>query len=129
MSMLNNPVMLELNDITIAYKDNIVLEHIDLQIKKGEIVCIIGPSGSGKSTLIRTMNRLVVPTSGIVSFLGEIENDKNINDIRQKLGMVFQQFELFPHLTVLQNMILAPVQLKKMTKEQATEKQRNYYKE
>ena len=119
MSTQSNEIMIELKNATVSYKDKCVLSNINLQIKKGEIVCIIGPSGSGKSTLIRTMNRLVVPTSGEVLFMGQALNDKNINEIREKMGMVFQQFELFPHLTVLQNMILAPVHLKKMTKEEA----------
>lgn len=119
MSTQNNDIMIELKNATVSYKTKCVLKDINLQIKKGEIVCIIGPSGSGKSTLIRTMNRLVVPTSGDVLFMGEALNDKNINKIREKMGMVFQQFELFPHLTVLQNMILAPVHLKRMTKDEA----------
>ena len=119
MSTQSNEIMIELKNATVSYKDKCVLSNINLQIKKGEIVCIIGPSGSGKSTLIRTMNRLVVPVSGEVLFMGQALNDKNINKIREKMGMVFQQFELFPHLTVLQNMILAPVHLKKMTKEAA----------
>ena len=124
MSMSSNPVMIKLDNVTVQYKSNVVLKDINLEVKKGEIICIIGPSGSGKSTLIRTMNRLVVPTSGNVLFMGEVENDKNINSIREKMGMVFQQFELFPHLTILQNMILAPVHLKKMTKEEAINKAR-----
>lgn len=125
MSMLNdNSVMIKLDNVTVQYKTNVVLKNVSLEVKKGEIICIIGPSGSGKSTLIRTMNRLVVPTSGTVSFMGEVETDKNINSIREKMGMVFQQFELFPHLTILQNMILAPVHLKKMTKEEAISKAR-----
>lgn len=119
MSTQSNEIMIELKNATVSYKNKCVLSDINLQIKKGEIVCIIGPSGSGKSTLIRTMNRLVVPVSGEVLFMGQALNDKNINKIREKMGMVFQQFELFPHLTVLQNMILAPVHLKKMTKEEA----------
>ena len=122
MPIQSNEVMIELKNATVSYKNKCVLDNINLQIKKGEIVCIIGPSGSGKSTLIRTMNRLVVPASGEVLFMGQVLNDKNINKIREKMGMVFQQFELFPHLTVLQNMILAPVHLKKMTKEAAIEK-------
>lgn len=124
MSISSNPVMIKLDDVTVQYKSNVVLKNINLEVKKGEIICIIGPSGSGKSTLIRTMNRLVVPTSGNVLFMGEVETDKNINSIREKMGMVFQQFELFPHLTILENMILAPVHLKKMTKEEAIEKAR-----
>lgn len=124
MSISSNPVMIKLDDVTVQYKSNVVLKNINLEVKKGEIICIIGPSGSGKSTLIRTMNRLVVPTSGNVLFMGEVETDKNINSIREKMGMVFQQFELFPHLTILENMILAPVHLKKMNKKEAIEKAR-----
>ena len=114
--------MLELSNVFVSYKTNSVLEDINLTINKGEVVSIIGPSGSGKSTLIRTMNNLVIPTSGTIKFMGEEINEKNIDKMRQHIGMVFQQFELFPHLTVLENMILAPVTLKKLTKEEATEK-------
>ena len=114
--------MLKLNNVTVSFKKQTVLENINLEINKGDIVCIIGPSGSGKSTLIRTMNHMVVPTSGTVEFNGEALTKKNINKMREHIGMVFQAFELFPHLTVLQNMILAPVTLKKMSKEEATEK-------
>lgn len=111
--------MLELNNVTVSYKNNIVLEDIDLTINKGEVVSIIGPSGSGKSTLIRTMNHLVIPSNGSIKFMGEEINEKNIDRMRQHIGMVFQNFELFPHLTVLENMILAPVTLKKLSKEDA----------
>lgn len=111
--------MLKLNNVTVTFENDTILENINLHIKKGEIVCIIGPSGSGKSTLIRTMNHMVVPSSGEVVFKGEKLNDKNINEIRQHIGMVFQAFELFPHLSVLDNLILAPVHLKKMSKEEA----------
>ena len=111
--------MLTLKNITVSYQNNIILDDINLTINKGEVVSIIGPSGSGKSTLIRTMNYLVEPKSGEVIFEGEVLSNKNINEIRKKIGMVFQQFELFPHLTVLDNMILAPVTLKMMTKAEA----------
>ena len=114
--------MLTLKNITVSYQSNIILDDINLTIDKGEVVSIIGPSGSGKSTLIRTMNYLVEPKMGEVIFEGEAISNKNINEIRKKIGMVFQQFELFPHLTVLVNMILAPVELKIMTKNAAIEK-------
>lgn len=114
--------MLKLNNVTVTFENDTILENINLHIKKGEIVCIIGPSGSGKSTLIRTMNHMVVPSSGEVVFKDEKLNDKNINEIRQHIGMVFQAFELFPHLSVLDNLILAPVYLKKMSKEEAINK-------
>ena len=115
--------MLKLNNVTVIFDEtDLVLDNIDLEVKKGEIVCIIGPSGSGKSTLIRTMNHMVEPTSGTITFKDDVLNKNNINEIRQRIGMVFQAFELFPHLTVLENMILAPVHLKKMSKEEAISK-------
>ena len=100
-----------------------VLKDISLEITEGEVVCIIGPSGSGKSTLLRCLNRLEEIQDGSISILGEeLVNNKNIDKLRQNIGMVFQHFNLFPHLTVLQNMLLAPVELKKMNKEEATRK-------
>lgn len=114
--------MLTLNNVTITFENQNILENINLEVKKGEIISIIGPSGSGKSTLIRCMNHMVVPSTGYVSFKDEILTEKNIDEIRQHIGMVFQAFELFPHLTVLENLILAPVHLKKMSKEEAINK-------
>ena len=98
-----------------------VLKGVDQHIKKGEKVVIIGPSGSGKSTFLRCLNLLEVPSGGQILFEGvDITSRKcDINKIRQKMGMVFQQFNLFPHLTVMDNITLAPVQLKRMTKDQA----------
>lgn len=103
-----------------------VIKGITEEIKKGEVVSIIGPSGSGKSTFLRCLNLLEMPTSGKIYFEGqEIYNDKlsldkkSINAFRQRIGMVFQQFNVFPHLTVLENITLAPVQLKKATIEEA----------
>lgn len=98
-----------------------VLKGIDQPIQKGEKVAIIGPSGSGKSTFLRCLNLLEAPTYGDIYIEGESITDKNcnVNLIRQKMGMVFQQFNLFPHLTVLQNLILAPIKLKKLTKADA----------
>ena len=92
--------MVKLEHISIAYQNNLILEDVNLEIKQGEIVCIIGPSGSGKSSLIRVINHLIEPTKGKVFFEGEEITNKNLNTIRQQIGMVFQQFELFPHLTV-----------------------------
>ncbi len=114
--------MLKLNNVTVSFEDDIILQDINLTIKKGEVVSIIGPSGSGKSTLVRTMNHMVIPSKGDVYFKGEKLDEKNINSIREHIGMVFQAFELFPHLTVLENLILAPVHLKKLTKEEAINK-------
>ena len=98
-----------------------VLKGIDLTINEGEVVCIIGPSGSGKSTLLRCLNRLEESTSGTIIVDGYDITDKkiNINKVRENIGMVFQNFNLFSHLTVEKNIMLAPVDLKKMTKEEA----------
>lgn len=101
-----------------------VLNGIDLEVKQGEVLCLIGPSGSGKSTLLRCLNGLEEVNGGSVEIDGEDISAKstNINKLREKIGMVFQSFNLFPHLTVLENITLAPVQLKKMDKEAAKEK-------
>lgn len=101
-----------------------VLCGIDLEVQEGEVVCLIGPSGSGKSTFLRCLNSLEQPTGGIVIVDGFELTDKkaDINKIRENIGMVFQQFNLFPHLSVLENIVLAPVDRKKMTKEQAQKK-------
>lgn len=111
--------MIELNNVSVVLKKKLILDNINLTINKGEVVSIIGPSGSGKSTLIRTMNHLAKPSQGTVKFKEEVLTDKNIDKIRQNVGMVFQQFELFPHLSVLENIILAPVTLKKKSREEA----------
>ena len=101
-----------------------VLKDVSLHVERGQVVAIIGPSGSGKSTLLRSINLLETPTSGEIWVDGTCitEKGQNIRAIRQKVGMVFQHFNLFAHMTVLKNMIYAPVKTKKLTKEQATEK-------
>lgn len=98
-----------------------VLKGMDMEIKEGEVVCLIGPSGSGKSTFLRCLNRLEKITSGTVIVDGFNVTDKavNINKVRENIGMVFQHFNLFPNLSVIENIMLAPVELKKMTKEEA----------
>ena len=115
--------MIETRDLKKNFGDLVVLRGITQTIKKGEKVVIIGPSGSGKSTYLRCLNLLETPDSGEIYIDGVNILDKkiNINTIRQKMGMVFQHFNLFPHLTVLENITLAPVTLKLKTKEQATE--------
>ncbi len=101
-----------------------VLNGINTEINKGDVVCVIGPSGSGKSTFLRCLNMLEKPTGGKIIFEGDDLTDKHIdlNAHRQKMGMVFQQFNLFPHMTILDNLTTAPVMLKKRTKQQAQEK-------
>ena len=102
-----------------------VLKKINLQVNEKERLVIIGPSGCGKSTLLRCINHIEKPTSGKVLFEGiPLANDDELYKIRIKMGMVFQQFNLFPHLTVLENIILAPVKLKLMSKEEAIKKAR-----
>ena len=107
-----------------------VLKGIDEHISHGEVVVVIGPSGSGKSTFLRCLNLLEVPTEGEISIDGEIITQKgvDVNKIRQKTGMVFQHFNLFAHLNILKNITLAPVLLKKMTKEKAQERGRELLK-
>jgi len=104
-----------------AFGDHMVLKGIDQHIEKGEKVVIIGPSGSGKSTFLRCLNLLEVPTGGEVIFEGTTITDPacDINRLRRQMGMVFQQFNLFPHKTVRQNITMAPILLKKMSKEEA----------
>jgi ABC-type polar amino acid transport system, ATPase component len=101
-----------------------VLKDINLTIKKGEVVCMVGPSGSGKSTFLRCMNRLEEATAGeiIVDDYDLTDKKTDLNKVRANIGMVFQHFNLFPHLTVLNNIIMAPLELKKMTKENSLEK-------
>lgn len=101
-----------------------VLKGIDVNVEKGEIIAIIGPSGSGKSTFLRCINRLEEPTDGKIFIDGENILDKktDINKIREKVGMVFQHFNLFPHKTVMENIILAPMKLKGLSKEEAETK-------
>ena len=103
------------------FDDNEVLTGIDATIYEGEVVCIIGPSGSGKSTFLRCLNKLEDATSGEISIDGFDITDKktNINKVRENIGMVFQQFNLFPNMTVKKNIMMAPVTLKKMSKEEA----------
>ena len=102
----------------------VALDNVSTGIKKGEVVVIIGPSGSGKSTFLRSLNLLEEPTEGHIYFDGtDIMDPKtDINAMRQKMGMVFQQFNLFPHMTILKNMTLAPIKLLKMPKEEAEKK-------
>ena len=116
--------MISVKGLKKSFGDHEVLAGIDEHIKKGEVVVVIGPSGSGKSTFLRCLNLLEQPTGGQIFFEGtDITNPKNdINKLRQKMGMVFQQFNLFPHKTVKENIMLAPVKLKLMTKAEAEEK-------
>ena len=117
----NKDTMIQVKDLHKSFGKNNVLNGISTDIKKGEVVVVIGPSGSGKSTFLRSLNLLEQPTSGSIIVDGdEITDPKtNIDLHRQKMGMVFQHFNLFPHKTIRENITLAPVTLKKMTKEEA----------
>ncbi|MCY6958141.1 amino acid ABC transporter ATP-binding protein [Clostridium brassicae] len=113
--------MIKVNNLHKKFKDIHVLKGIDAHIKKGEVVVVIGPSGSGKSTFLRCLNLLEEPTEGEIIFEGQSITDKgvNINKLREKMGMVFQQFNLFPHLSVLSNITIAPIKVKNISKEEA----------
>lgn len=116
--------IIEIKNLHKYFGKNKVLKGIDLDIKKGEVVVIIGPSGSGKSTFLRSMNLLETPTKGVISFEGVDITDKS-NDIfkmREKMGMVFQQFNLFPNMTVKENITLSPIKTKGVSKADAEAK-------
>lgn len=115
--------MIKVRGLRKSYGKHEVLQGIDYEIHKGDVVTVIGPSGSGKSTFLRCLNRLEEPTSGEIWFENRPVTGKStdLNAIRQKMGMVFQQFNLFPHMSVLENITLAPLKLKKLTENEARE--------
>ena len=119
----NKEIIIETVDLKKHYNDGEVkaLDGVNLKVHRGEVVVIVGPSGSGKSTCLRSLNLLETPTSGSIIFNGVDIADKkvNINEHRKKMGMVFQHFNLFPHMTVLKNLTIAPVKLLKMPKDEA----------
>ena len=123
--MSANP-LIQVKNLKVHFKGGEIraLDGVDIDIKRGEVVVVIGPSGSGKSTMLRSLNLLETPTEGAVIFAGVDISDKkvNINLHRQKMGMVFQHFNLFPHMTILKNMTIAPIKLKNMPKEEAEAK-------
>ena len=115
--------MIIIKDLYKSYGANQILKGIDLHIKKSEVVVVIGPSGSGKSTLLRCVNYLEVPTSGTITINNEtITRKTNINHIRAEVGMVFQHFNLFPHMTVLDNITVAPINVRKKSVKEAEAK-------
>ena len=120
----NNETLIKVCDLKKAFNNVDVLKGINIEIKKGEVVVIIGPSGCGKSTFLRTLNLLEEPTSGNIFFDGVdiTDKDTNINLHRRKMGMVFQQFNLFPHMTILKNMTIAPIKLLGLSKTDAEER-------
>lgn len=118
---MSDNTIIRVKNMTKAYGDNVVLENINTEIKQGDIIAIIGPSGCGKSTFIRTLNLLEQPTKGELYIDGEniLEKGHDINKMRQKVGMVFQHFNLFPNMTILKNITLAPMKTKGISKEDA----------
>ncbi len=120
--MNDNEVLISVNNLEKKFNGVTALKSVSADIKKGEVVVMIGPSGSGKSTFLRCLNLLEIPTSGTITFNGVDITDKNvnINVHRQKMGMVFQHFNLFPHMTILKNMIIAPMKLQKKSEAEAT---------
>ena len=123
-NMSKNEVTIRVRGLQKSFQEVSVLKGIDIDIHKGDVVCVIGASGSGKSTFLRCLNLLEQPTGGSILFDGEdLTDDKvDLNLHRQKMGMVFQQFNLFPHMSILENLTCAPVLLKKATPEQANAK-------
>ncbi|PJI07412.1 MULTISPECIES: amino acid ABC transporter ATP-binding protein [Clostridium] len=119
--MENNEALIEINNLQKQYGDKKILKGIDISIKKGEVVVILGPSGCGKSTLLRCINGLENVQGGDIKFSGNSLTDKNVNwqNVRQKIGMVFQSYELFPHMTVIQNILLGPTKVQKRDKKEA----------
>ena len=119
-----NEILIEVDGLKKSFGKHEVLKNISTTVSKGEVIAIIGPSGCGKSTFLRSLNLLEQPTGGTIKFEGTDITDKSvdINKMREKMGMVFQQFNLFPNMTIKKNIMLAPVKLGKMTKEEAEKK-------
>ena len=122
---MNDNIIIKTENLSKCFKGSIhALRNINSEIKKGEVVVVIGPSGSGKSTYLRSLNLLEQPTGGHIFIDGTdiVDSKTDINKIRQKMGMVFQHFNLFPHMTILKNLTIAPIKLLKMSKEDAEKK-------
>ena len=112
--------MIKIKNLKKSFDDLHVLKGIDLNISEREVVVIIGPSGSGKSTLLRCINFLEIPSEGSIEVDGiKMDSDENINKVREEVGMVFQRFNLFPHMSVLDNITLAPMKVRKISREKA----------
>ena len=114
--------MIEIKGLCKSFGDHEVLKGIDQNVDEGEVLCIVGPSGSGKSTMLRCINRLEEPTDGEIYIDGELVTEKNVDAMRTKMGMVFQSFNLFPHKSVLENLTIGPINVKKADKKESEEK-------
>ena len=122
---MNDNIIIKTENLSKCFKGSIhALQNINSEIKRGEVVVVIGPSGSGKSTYLRSLNLLEQPTGGHILIDGTdiVDSKTDINKMRQKMGMVFQHFNLFPHMTILKNLTIAPIKLLKMPKEDAEKK-------
>ena len=111
--------MIAVKNLKKTFGTRMVLDGIDLDVQKGDVICLVGPSGCGKSTFLRCLTHLEEPTGGEIYLDGELVTDKQIDSVRAKMGMVFQHFNLFPNMTVRKNITLAPVRLKRKTKQEA----------
>ena len=122
----NEKVLIKVENLQKSFEDNKVLDGISTEIRQGEVVAVIGPSGSGKSTFLRSLNRLEIPTGGKIYFEGVdiTAPETDIDHVRQKIGMVFQQFNLFPHKTVKENILLAPQPAEKFISRALTSRRR-----
>ena len=120
---MSDTALLSIEHLKKAYGDNVVLEDISLSVKRGEVIVVIGPSGCGKSTFLRCINALEPIQGGTIEVDGKevTSSEKDLTELRQKVGMVFQSYDLFPHMTVLDNITLAPTKVKKIPKAQAEE--------
>ena len=114
--------MIEIKGLCKSFGDHEVLKGIDQNVEEGEVLCIVGPSGSGKSTMLRCINRLEEPSGGEIYIDGELVTEKNVDAMRTKMGMVFQSFNLFPHKSVLENLTIGPINVKKADKKKSEEK-------
>ena len=120
---MSDTALLSIEHLKKAYGDNVVLKDISLSVKRGEVIVVIGPSGCGKSTFLRCINALEPIQGGTIEVDGKevTSSEKDLTELRQKVGMVFQSYDLFPHMTVLDNITLAPTKVKKIPKAQAEE--------
>lgn len=122
----NKEIILRLEDVVKSFGSNLVLDHVSLDVKEHDVVVLCGPSGGGKSTLIRTINGLEKINSGSITYRNTVQSHKNLPYFREHIGMVFQQFNLFNNLTVKENLIIAPVKIKHISKSEAEEKAKEY---